>query len=252
MKKIAHCIHHTHWDLIWYFTVQDATVQFCYNMKELLRAFKCGRVQNFFLDGQMAPIDEYLILHPEDKEYISELMKEGKLVAGPFNSQLDCFICSGESVINNLRLGIKRAEALGCDSKVAYLPDSFGHSYDFPKIFNQFGIKDFVITRGVGDDYGLDSEFFMKSNDGSEILVCTMIAGYGYGCYGFKDGTLFDENTVDYNKISVHQLIDRLLSYSTLENEFVFPLGFDQNPAMLDIQEKIENYNKNNNQIRRG
>lgn len=249
MKKIAHCIHHTHWDLIWYFTVQDATVQFCYNMKELLRAFKCGRVQNFFLDGQMAPIDEYLILHPEDKEYISELMKEGKLVAGPFNSQLDCFICSGESVINNLRLGIKRAEALGCDSKVAYLPDSFGHSYDFPKIFNQFGIKDFVITRGVGDDYGLDSEFFMKSNDGSEILVCTMIAGYGYGCYGFKDGTLFDENTVDYNKISVHQLIDRLLSYSTLENEFVFPLGFDQNPAMLDIQEKIENYNKNNNQI---
>ncbi|MDD6467380.1 MAG: glycoside hydrolase family 38 C-terminal domain-containing protein [Erysipelotrichaceae bacterium] len=249
MRKIAHCIHHTHWDLIWYFTVQDATVQFCYNMKELLRAFRSGRVKNFFFDGQMAPIDEYLLLHPEDKEYITELMTQGKLVAGPFNSQLDCYISSGESVINNLRLGINRAKALGCESKVAYLPDSFGHSYDFPKIFNQYGIKDFVITRGVGDDYGLGSEFFMQSNDGSELLVCTMIAGYGYGCYGFKDGTLFSESAVDYNKISVHQLIDRLLSYSTVENEFVFPLGFDQNPAMLDIEEKIEKYNKTNDQI---
>lgn len=187
MKKIAHCIHHTHWDLIWYFSVQDATVQFSYNMKEMLDGFRTGRITNFFLDGQTVPIDEYITLHPEDEDYIKELISEKKLVIGPFQSQLDCFICNGESVVNNLRLGIKKARELGNVSKVAYLPDSFGHSYDFPKIFNQFGIKDFVITRGVGDHYGLGSEFYMESNDGSQILVYTMIAGYGYGCYPFKN-----------------------------------------------------------------
>lgn len=243
MKKTAHCIHHTHWDLIWYFTAQDATVQLCYNMKEMLEGFRSGRITDFFFDGQSAPMDEYRKLHPEDEAYIRTLVTEKKLVIGPFHSQLDCFICNGESVINNLRLGMQSAENLGYVSRVAYLPDSFGHSWDFPKIFHQFGIKDFVIIRGVGDDYKLGSEFYMKSNDGSELLVCTMIAGYGYGCYAFRNGTLFDESALDYNKISVQSLIDRLLSYSTLDHEFVFPLGFDQNPAMLDIPKRIAEYN---------
>lgn len=243
MKKTAHCIHHTHWDLIWYFTAQDATVQLCYNMKEMLEGFRSGRITDFFFDGQSAPMDEYRKLHPEDEAYIRTLVTDKKLVIGPFHSQLDCFICNGESVINNLRLGMQSAENLGYVSRVAYLPDSFGHSWDFPKIFHQFGIKDFVITRGVGDDYKLGSEFYMKSNDGSELLVCTMIAGYGYGCYAFRNGTLFDESALDYNKISVQSLIDRLLSYSTLDHEFVFPLGFDQNPAMLDIPKRIAEYN---------
>lgn len=250
MEKIAHCIHHTHWDLIWYFTVQDASAQFSYNTKEMLKGFREGTIKDFFMDGQTAPIDEYIQLHPEDKEYIAKLVRDGKLIIGPFQSQLDCFISSGESVMNNLRLGIKSAKKLGKSSNIAYLPDSFGHSYDFPKIFKQFGIHDFVITRGVGDNYGLDSEFYMKSNDGSELLVCTMIAGYGYGCYAFKDGTLFDDTALDYNKISVASLMDRLLTYSTLENEFVFPLGFDQNPAMLHIPEKIEAYNKQQKDIK--
>lgn len=244
MKKIAHCIHHTHWDLIWYFTAQDATVQFVYNMKELLEGFLSGKVDHFFLDGQTVPIDEYIRIHPEDKEYISELIKNEQLIIGPFHSQLDCFICNGESVINNLRLGIKKSNELGKSSPIAYLPDSFGHSYDFPKIFRLFGIENFVITRGVGDNYGLDSEFYMKSNDGSEILVCVMLSGYGYGCYAFKEGLLFENSATDYNKISVHSLIDRLLKYSTIENEFVFPLGFDQNPAIFNISKQIDYYNQ--------
>mgnify|MGYP000990767032 CR=1 FL=1 len=248
-KKIAHCIHHTHWDLIWYFTAQDAAVQFAYNMKEMLRGFREGRIVNFFMDGQTAPIDEYLNMHPEDESYIKQLVSSGKLIIGPFNSQLDSFISSGESVVNNLRLGMKTARKLGHISKIAYLPDSFGHSYDYPKIFNKFGIEDFVITRGVGDSYGLGSEFYMESNDGGKLLVCTMLSGYGYGCYAFKEGTLFEEKAKDYNGISVKDLIDRLLKFSTVENEFVFPLGFDQNPAIFDIPEKIDFYNKEQDDI---
>ncbi|MDE1549307.1 hypothetical protein [Jeotgalibaca caeni] len=243
MKKIANCIHHTHWDLIWYFTVQDASVQFSYNMKELLDAFDNREVENFFLDGQTAPIDEYLTLFPNERKRVEKYVSSGQLVIGPFNSQLDSFITSGESVLNNLRLGIKTARQLGRVSKTAYLPDSFGHSIDYPKIFKQFDIEDFVITRGVGDEYNLGSEFYLESNDGSRLLVYTMIAGYGYGAYSFKEGTLFTNQAVDYNKINVHQLIDRLLTYSTIENEFVFPLGFDQNPMVRDIKEKIAFYN---------
>ncbi len=243
-RKIVNVIHHTHWDPIWYFSPQDALVQFSYNMKELLDALENGSVTNFFLDGQTAAIDEYLQIHPEDRERIKKFVKEKRLFIGPFNSQLDCFISNGESVINNLRLGMKSANELGGTSKIAYLPDSFGHSYDFPKIFNQMGIHDFVITRGVGDEYGLGSEFYMESNDGSKILVYTMISGYGFGTFPFEEGTLFSKDAVDYNEMNVEELMDRLGKWSTVPNEIVFPLGFDQHAAILDVEEKIEKYNR--------
>jgi len=242
-KKIAHCIPHTHWDPFWYFTPQDSMVTFCYNMKEMIRAFEAQQIEYFFLDGQTVAIDEYLELHPEDIEKVKELVSSKNLVIGPFNSQLDCFISSGESIINNLRLGIRNADVLGGSSKIAYLADPFGHNYDFPKIFNQMGIYDFIITRGVGDEYGLGIDFYFKSNDGSQVLTHTMLAGYGYGAYAFKEGTLFSKDALDYNNIDVQLLIDRLLSKTVLKNEFVFPLGFDQNPIMLGIKEKIEAYN---------
>ncbi|MEA4821312.1 MAG: PTS fructose transporter subunit IIA, partial [Erysipelotrichales bacterium] len=139
MKKTANCIHHTHWDLLWYFTVQDAQTQFSYNFKELMKAFDQKKIKQFFFDGQTAPIDEYLKHNPKDYGKIKELVTNKKLIIGPFNSQLDCFISSGESILNNLRLGIKTAKTLGNYSRVAYLPDSFGHTSDFPKIFNKFG-----------------------------------------------------------------------------------------------------------------
>ena len=243
-KRIAHCIHHTHWDPFWYFTAQDAMVVFSYNVKEMLRAFERGEIRDFFLDGQTVAIDEYLEVHPEDREKIETLVKENKLIIGPFVSQLDPFISSGESIVNNLRLGIAHADKLGGHSEIAYLADPFGQICDFPKIFRQFGIQDFVFTRGVGDIYGLGNEFYFKSNDGSTVLCNVMLAGYGYGAYAFKEGTLFTDEAEDYNKISVQTLIDRLVARSTLENEFVFPLGFDQNPIMLGIEEKIKKYNE--------
>jgi hypothetical protein len=56
-----------------------------------------------------------------------------------------------------------------------------------------------------------------------------MLAGYGYGTYAFMEKKLFTSKAEDYNKIDVDQLIQRLLERSTIPNEFVFPLGFDQN-----------------------
>ncbi len=242
-KLIAHGIHHTHWDPYWWFSSQESMVVFAYNMREMMRAFADGRVKDFFFDGQTVAIDEYLQLHPEDTEEVRGLVTSGKLVIGPFVSQLDTYMSSSESVVNNLRLGIKNAKKLGKASRIAYLADPFGAASDMPKIYNQFDIKEFVFTRGVGDIYGLGNEFYFKSNDGSEVLCNVLLSGYGYGAHAFRDGKLFTNEAEDYNKIDVAKLIDRLVERSTLKNEFVFPLGFDQNPVMLDIPEKIKHYN---------
>lgn len=243
MKKQAYIIHHTHWDPLWYFTKEDALVQFSHNFKETLKGFSENRIRHYFLDGQSYAIEQYLLQFPEDKAKVEQLIKTGKLFIGPFYNQIDAFITSGESIMQNLKIGIAIAEGLGGANLQAYLPDTFGHSADFPKIFNQFNIRDFIITRGVGDAYGLDNEFYFKSDDGSQVLCAVMLAGYGYGTAAFKEGTLFTTEAKDYNKIDVNSLIDRLIANSSLENSFVFPLGFDQNPPILDIAEKIAHYN---------
>lgn len=243
-KLTAHCIHHTHWDPYWWFTAQESMVVFAYNMREMLKAFESGEIEDFFLDGQTTAIYEYLQLHPEETEKVSKWVKSGKLAIGPFVSQLDTYLSSAESVVNNLRLGIKHAKALGKANRVAYLADPFGHSADLPKIFNQCGIREFVFTRGVGDIYGLGTEFYFRSNDGSEVLCNVLLSGYGYGANAFRNKTLFTDQAEDYNKIDVAQLINRLVERSTLENEFVFPLGFDNHPIMRDIPEKLAYYNQ--------
>lgn len=242
-KLIAHGIHHTHWDPYWWFTSQEAMVVFAYNLRELMAGFRSGEVENFFLDGQTTAIYEYLQLHPAEWDEVSSWVANGKLAVGPFVSQLDAYLSSGESTINNLRLGINYAKSLGRANRVAYLADPFGYPTDFPKILNQCGIKEFVFTRGVGDIYGLGTEFYFESNDGSRVLCNVMLSGYGYGANAFRNGTLFTAEAEDYNKIDVSRLIDRLVERSTLPGEFVFPLGFDSNPMMPDIAGKIRHYN---------
>jgi alpha-mannosidase len=41
--------------------------------------------------------------------------------------QPDEFLVTGEGLVRNLMLGIRKAEALGGSSLVGYIPDSFGH-----------------------------------------------------------------------------------------------------------------------------
>lgn len=242
-RLVAHAIHHTHWDPYWWFSHQESVAVFSYNMREMLRAFETGKIQDFFFDGQTDAIDEYLSIYPEDREKVRKYVSNGQLAIGPFVSQLDTYISSGESIVNNLRLGIKHAKALGKANRIAYLADPFGASSEMPKIYNQCGIHEFVFTRGWGEEYGTGSEFYFKSNDGSRVLTHVLLAGYGYGAHAFRDHTLFTDMAADYNKINVAQLIERLVNHSTLEGEFIFPLGFDNFPVMLDIPEKIKHYN---------
>lgn len=243
-KKIANIFHHTHWDNEWYFTEEDSLIQLSYHMKELIIALEENIIDYFFLDGQTAILEDYLRVHPEDKKKIESFIESGKLFVGPFHTQLDCFISSGESVINNLRLGIEKANSNGGVSKVAYLPDSFGHTQDFPKIFRSMGINDFVFRRGMGTEHKLPLDFYWESNDGSKVLVNTLNSGYGFATGPFMNGTLVKDSGKDYDGKDVSSQIKNIYSNSCLKNEFLLPIGNDQTPVIWNFKELIDKYNK--------
>ncbi len=243
-KTVAHLVHHTHWDPEWYFTEEDTTVMFAYNTKELLQGFEKGNYKYFLMDGRTDALETYIQMHPEDEEKIKSLISEGRLIVGPFHAQLDCFISSGEAVVNNLRLGTKLANRWGKSGRVAYLPDSFGHSQDFPKIFNSMGIQDFVFRRGKGDEHNLGLDFYWESNDGSKLLATTMDASYGFATHAYVSGDLITDPTLEYYGDNVQSQMQKLKNGSAMENDFLLTMGEDLTPAVQCLTSMAEKYNK--------
>lgn len=228
MKKI-HVIQHTHWDFEWYFTRNEAMVQFVYHMDEVFRALERQSVDYYLLDGQMSILDDYLDAYPEKKEEVIKWVKAKRLYIGPWYTQTDELIVSGEAIVRNLELGIDLADELGGSQKIGYLPDSFGQGADMPKIYNGMGIEHAVFWRGLPKEKTSNREFNWQAEDGSRVVVVNIKDGY------FVGGELIYNN-------DIHDLMSRTLNGVTL-NDAVLPVGGDQRYVDFDLKEKINQYN---------
>jgi alpha-mannosidase len=86
---------------------------------------------------------------------------------------------SGESLVRNLLVGRRVADAIGGSSRVAYVPDSFGHPAQFPQLFAGFGLGPMVFWRGIGDELdSLGPIFRWLAPDGSSVLAYHLGRGY--------------------------------------------------------------------------
>ena len=182
----AMIVAHTHWDREWYepFAVfQQRLVKLFDGLLELLPREPAFR--HFHLDGQSAMIDDYLALRPEREPELRELFRTGRLSIGPWFTQMDEFLTSGESMIRNLEWGLARARSLGIEQPVGgpwagYLPDQFGHIGQMPQLLRRAGIDRAVLWRGVPS--AIDrATFTWRSPDGSDVLAEYYAYGYGLG-----------------------------------------------------------------------
>lgn len=242
MKKLGHVVYQTHWDNEWYFTDRESQVQLVYHMRETIKMLEEGAVDHFLLDGQTAIVEDYLALCPEDRGRLEALIKAERLFIGPWHTQTETFAVSGEAMINNLRLGIEYANALGGSSMVSYLPDSFGHPVDFPQIFNGVGITKFSFRRGMGDKHGLPTEFFWDGPGGSRVITNVLIDGYGWSYDPFFNGTLLSKDLASECKTNSLTPLELVASKSPFD-EFLLTMGNDQTPIREDFKEKLAAYN---------
>ncbi|WP_348637893.1 hypothetical protein [Actinomadura madurae] len=104
---------------------------------------------------------------------------EGRLAVGPWQILHDEFLCSGENIVRNLELGMRRAEELGAAMMVGYLPDQFGHCAQTPQILRLAGIEHACLWRGVPDRVRTRA-FAWEAPDGTAIRTQYLPEG-GYG-----------------------------------------------------------------------
>lgn len=237
MVKKVFVVPHTHWDREWFFTSDQAKVYLLKDLKDVLDHLEAsGQYGSFLLDGQSSLIEDYLNWRPQERKRVEKLVKEKKLILGPWYTQTDQYLASGESIINNLRIGMKQSDELGGHMNIAYVPDSFGQESSMPQIYQQLGIDDAVLYRGFSLDDTKQSEFTWQGEDGSEISVFRMACGYFIG--GVVDETKLAQ-------LMTEEPFKTVVDQASTDN-VLFPNGSDMAPLRFDLPEFIERLNQAN------
>ncbi|MBW3668721.1 MAG: alpha-mannosidase [Actinobacteria bacterium] len=180
MRRVA-IVPHTHWDREWYAPFQTFRLRLVELLDSFLPALERDlSYAHFLLDGQMAVVDDYLEVRPEEEERLRRLAASGRLSMGPWYILMDEFLVSGETIVRNLQRGLTRAAAFGGASPVGYLPDMFGHIAQMPQLLQQAGMAHTVVWRGVPSAVDRNA-FWWSAPDGSTVRAEFMPKGYGNG-----------------------------------------------------------------------
>ncbi len=173
MKKLApshpqiHLVFSSHWDREWYLPFQYFRAKLVRVLDVVLQELESGRLPFYQMDGQFIPVQDYLEIRPEKEALLRRLVAEGRFMVGPWFTLPDEFLVSGESLVRNLQMGMRRAAAFGQTSRVGWLCDLFGHNSQMPQILRLLGIDDAILWRGV--PLHLGNSFTWRAPDGSEV-----------------------------------------------------------------------------------
>lgn len=269
-KIKAVVINHGHLDVEWYKTI-DAYRFWVLKIIDCLyeEALKKDNYKSYTFDGSVFLLDDLVAYYPEYKGKIKKLIKSGKLTIGPFYTQFDEWIPSGESIVKNCLWGDRKSKEYGSRPlKVGYLPDNFGHPSQLPQILNQFGIDNLIFMRGMIDiDHG--REFYFIGQDGSKLLAVN---------YNYATNFLFANNSPENNnprnipyfdcmnpseeklkQFSLHNNNEFLATEMVKsveenignfsQNVICIPMGCDHCPPQVGLGDTIEKANLMQNRI---
>ena len=181
---------------------------------------------------------------PELYSRIQNMVKRGKWeTEGALWVESDCNMISGESMVRQICYG-KRffKEEFGTESKVAWLPDTFGFSGALPQIFKKCGVTSFVtskLTWNEVDTMPYDS-FTWKGIDGSKIF------GYFLTAQDYKRDGKKDRLTIYNARLTVPQVFGVVDRYEPkrINNDVILTHGFGDGgggptPEYLEYAERL-------------
>lgn len=138
---------------------------------------------SFTLDGHSIMIEDYLEMRPERKEQVERLIKEGRLIVGPYYTLAEEFSISHEAIVRNLVWGRRTVEKYGGSTgTVAYTPSSWGQTGQLPQILMDFGLDKMMFYRGISH-HEADAEYIWSAPDGTRVLASRFAVYARYNWY---------------------------------------------------------------------
>lgn len=232
----------THWDREWYQTFQGFRWRLVEVMNQMIDVLERDPAfEVFHLDGQTIVLDDYLEIEPEQRERLAKLIREGRVVIGPWYVMPDELLLSGESLIRNLATGYRESREWGVEPwKYGYICDIFGHIAQMPQIFTGFGIRNALMGRGT-NEHTTESHFRWRSPDGSECLTFKLPDYFGYGAF-YSDVML----PAAKGDLTEAQLDERLIAHIEFERGrsgvpvVILMDGLDHEPIHPDTPKFLE------------
>ncbi|WP_405591130.1 alpha-mannosidase [Streptomyces sp. NBC_01190] len=195
---------HFHWDREWYEPFQVFRHRLVAALDTVLETAEADPDFRFTVDGQMAAVEDYLQMRPENRDRVAALVADGRLAIGPWLILLDEFLCSGETIVRNLRMGWAAAAELGGSMSIGYLPDMFGHVAQMPQILARAGLGHAALWRGVpGSVEG--HAFRWRAPDGSEVRTEFLFDGYDNGLDVLLVPDRIDRALGQYARMTAHR-----------------------------------------------
>ncbi|HWC38401.1 MAG TPA: glycoside hydrolase family 38 C-terminal domain-containing protein [Acidimicrobiales bacterium] len=221
-RRVA-IVPHTHWDREWYTPFEVVRLDLVELLEEVLDLLETDETFTaFVLDGQAAPVDDYLELRPQAEDRIRRLVASGRLEIGPWYVAMDEFLVSGETIVRNLRLGLDRAAHLGGAMVVGYLPDNFGHVGQMPQLLRAAGIDHAVVWRGVPTAVDRTA-FWWAAPGGSTVRAEYLPCGYGNGAALPADAAALTRRLVAHEAELGKLLLDGILLMNGTDRARPYP-----------------------------
>ena len=189
----------THWDREWYQSFQGFRYRLVEMLDRLVDFFETEDDSSVFhLDGQTVVLEDYAEINPEGYERLKALIRQGRVLVGPWYCMPDEFLVSGEALIRNLLRGDALSRAAGAEPwKCGYICDIFGHNAQMPQILRGFGIDNAVLGRGT-NAHTTPPVFLWQGADGSQVTVMKLPDNNGYGDFtGTVSGQRVANNAID-------------------------------------------------------
>ena len=133
-------------------------------MEELLDTLDADPgYRSFLLDGQVAPIEDYLEVAPHDRDRVAKHIRDGRIAVGPWYTLPDLYPLDGECLVRNLLTGTRICAKYGEPMMVGYNSFGWGQTAQFPQLYAGFGIDFIICAKKVSNDRAPDSEFMWEA-----------------------------------------------------------------------------------------
>lgn len=236
----AFVVPHTHWDREWYERFEGYRARLVPMVSKLLTLLERDPdFRSFTFDGQTIALEDHLAVRPEDRPRVEKLVREDRLLIGPWYVLADLLLVSGESLVRNFQEGLRVSGEFGRAMRVAYVADPFGHPAQMPQLLRAFGYTSYVFARGVGHEgEELGSEFRWESPSGDQVLASHQVAHYSNALPLVGPGDETPRALRRRVRRVLPRIVDRVSGYAA-GNALLFMVGDDHSEPYERLPEAL-------------
>ncbi|MHA2165671.1 MAG: glycoside hydrolase family 38 N-terminal domain-containing protein [Candidatus Hodarchaeales archaeon] len=203
---------HTHWDREWYLPFQKFRYMLVKLVDELLGIMEEDPEYKFTFDGQTIVLEDYLEIRPERREELLQLIREKRIIVGPWYILPDIWLVGQETLVRNFEYSYDLAKEMDIPMMdIGYFPDSFGFSKAIPQLLGDLtSFRAVMLWRGVPAEVNT-IPFMWKSDPSSETSILAVYLPFGYG-----NAASLPSDSIEGLRSEILSLVEHLQPFSPL------------------------------------